>query len=303
MNWMRVSLRKWAWKTVVLGIAAGLWAVFAAESALIVLERLGAGAEWQVLAAGLALGLTSGALLARIGEGLHHYPRRTWAATGWGALYGAIAGLAGIGAVSWWIAPYATPQRLLFGVKAIHLYAGILPFLLAALGAAIGFGSGCAVRNLPLSLRRLRGGLVGGLVAGGLVGAGVFFFPRNFWVQSAALVAWAAVLAQVLFWSEKRFARRWLRVLTGPGEDECIPLVNRTIHVGKLESNEIPLLHYSEVYPVHCRIDWVQDQYKIIDDETGGTVYVNFRQVQEQPLKPGDLVKIGSALLQYGEAS
>jgi hypothetical protein len=30
---------------------------------------------------------------------------------------------------------------------------------------------------------------------------------------------------------------------------------------------------------------------------------VNFRQVQEQVLKAGDLVKIGSALLQYGEAS
>jgi hypothetical protein len=178
----------------------------------------------------------------------------------------------------------------------------LLPLLLAFLGGAIGFGSGIGVKNRALGLRRLKYGLLGGLLAGLLVGAAEFFAPRNLWVECVAFALWAAVLAQVLFWTEKRRARYWLRLLTGPGEDEFFPLVNQTVRVGKSEHNEIPLLHYSEVYPVHCRIDWVEDQYKIIDDESGGTVYVNFRQVQEQPLKPGDLVKIGSALLQYGEA-
>ncbi len=302
MNWKRVSLRKWAWKTVVLGLAAGLWAGFAAEGTLIALERLGAGGMVRALAAGLALGLVSGGLLARIGEGLHRHPRRAWVTTAWGAAFGGGVGLA-MGAATWGLAPFAAPPRDVFGVSALGVYAALLALLLGLLGAAVGFSSGFGVGDVSLGLRRLRRGSTAGLAMGAVVGVGVLFFPRNLWVHSATLILWSAVVAQGMFWTEKRFARRWLRVLTGPGEDECFPLENRSIRLGKLESNEIPLLHYSEVYPVHCRIDWVQDQYKIIDDETGGTVYVNFRQVQEQPLKAGDLVKIGSALLQYGEAS
>jgi hypothetical protein len=303
MNWMRVSLRKLAWKTWVLGAAAGLWAAFTVESVLMGLGLLGLDPGLRFATAGLALGLTCGALIAPIGESLHQHPKRRWIVGLWGGLLGALIGVAGIGAVSWWLAPEVAPQRLVFGYRAFTVWVACLPFLLGLLGAAIGFGSGLGVRNHALGMRRLKYGLIGGLIAGTLVATIEALAPGNLWLRTIALAAWAAVLAQVLFWTEKRRARHWLRVLTGPGEDEFFPLMNQTVRVGKAEQNEIPLLHYAEVYPVHCRIDWVDGQYRIVDDETGGTVYVNFRQVQEQPLKPGDLIKIGSALLQYGEAS
>lgn len=303
MNWMRVSLRQLAWKTWVLGAAAGLWAAFAAESVLMGLGLLGLDPGLRLATAGLALGLTTGALVAPIGESLHQHPKRRWMVGMWGGLLGALIGVAGIGVVSWWLTPDIAPQRLVLGYRASTVWLICLPLLLGLLGAAIGFGSGLGVRNRALGMRRLKYGAIGGLAAGILVAVIEALAPGSLWLHTVALAAWAAVLAQVLFWTEKRRARHWLRVLTGPGEDEFFPLVNQTVRLGKAEHNEIPLLHYAEVYPVHCRIDWMDGQYHIVDDETGGTVYVNFRQVQEQPLKPGDLIKIGSALLQYGEAS
>ncbi len=115
--------------------------------------------------------------------------------------------------------------------------------------------------------------------------------------------AWSALLALILFWWEKRGARRWLRLLTGPGEDSIFPLDGPEITLGKHERNDIPLLHYREIYPFHCVLRWQRDHYEIADSEQGGMVLVNYRQVQDQALRAGDLVKIGSALLQYGEAS
>jgi hypothetical protein len=175
--------------------------------------------------------------------------------------------------------------------------------LLGLSGAALGAGSGLGARSLGLAVRRLKYGLVGGLAAGLPIAILHALVTPGLWTLYAVTAAWSATVAVAVFVTEKRAARRWLRLLTGPGEDEFFPLVDPSIHLGKLEQNDIPLLHYSEIYPVHCRLEWNGDQYRIIDDETGGPVYVNFRPVQDQPLKSGDLIKIGSALLQYGEAT
>src|SRR5689334_4639009 len=112
MDWMRVSLRQLAWKTWVLGAAAGLRAAVAAQAVLMGLGLLGLDPGLRLATAGLALGLTSGALLAPIGESLHQHPKRRWMVGMWGGLLGALIGVAGIGAVSWWLTPDVAPQRL-----------------------------------------------------------------------------------------------------------------------------------------------------------------------------------------------
>ena len=76
-------------------------------------------------------------------------------------------------------------------------------------------------------------------------------------------------------------------MLTGPGEDSFFALDGRNFSVGKLEANDIPLLHYNEVFPFHCQLKWDSDHYKIVDEDQGGVVLVNFRQIQEQELKHG----------------
>ncbi|MDH4225076.1 MAG: FHA domain-containing protein, partial [Deltaproteobacteria bacterium] len=114
-------------------------------------------------------------------------------------------------------------------------------------------------------------------------------------------ILWGGGMALLGMTPRRLFSKRWLRVLMGAHEDYIFPLQGKTITLGKLESNDIPLLGSEEVFPRHCEIRWVADHYEIIDDEQGGVVLVNFRPIQNHPLKPGDLIKVGSALLQYGE--
>jgi hypothetical protein len=299
---MRVSLRKMAWRTLLLGAAAGAWAALLMEVAEAVLARWGAGAAAQFAAGGLAFGLAAGLLLAPIGEFINHFLRRIGRTALLGAAAGGLAGLIGLGTIAT-LAELAMPGSTGgLGLAAGTAYAAAVPLALCLLAAAIGSASSLAVGNGRLAMSRARLGAIAGFVAA-LPAAGAALLPRHGWLLALALVFWGAVVAQALFWGERRLARRWLRVLTGPGEDDFFPLLNATVRIGKLETNDLPLRGYNEVFPMHCRMDWVDGHYKIIDDETGGLVYVNFRPVQEQSLRPGDLVKIGSALLQYGEAT
>jgi hypothetical protein len=57
------------------------------------------------------------------------------------------------------------------------------------------------------------------------------------------------------------------------------------------------------LYPFHCTLRRDGKHFELADEDQGGSVLVNFRQAQNQTLKSGDLVKIGTALFQYGEAS
>ena len=146
-----------------------------------------------------------------------------------------------------------------------------------------------------------------GFVAGGIVGvpcvAVYFLFPNASWAHVAALTEWCGAEAWVVYWGEKCFARHWLRVLIGPEEERLYRMEKRRMTVGKLDTNDIPLPDSQEIYPYHCEIVWVGDHFEIVDDEQGGVVLVNYRQISDQTLKPGDLVKIGSVLLQYGEGA
>ena len=85
--------------------------------------------------------------------------------------------------------------------------------------------------------------------------------------------------------------------------DSIFPLRGRRLWLGKSERNDVPLTDFQEVYPFHCELRWSGDHYDIADSEQGGVVLVNYRQVQDYALRPGDLIKVGSALLQYGEPS
>lgn len=304
MNWRTVSLRKTAWQLAMLGVGGGLCAAAAYEGALGLMMGLwGPGLPVAPgLVPGATFGLVLGLLLAPLDELVGHYPRRMLKTGFAGALLGALGGLLALGPLGLMVAVPGGPAPVPQYEPALFHWALLGPAL-GALSACVAFASGMGIGQARLGLRRALWSLIGGLLAGTLL-AGVFaLLPTSPWLHFAGFGLWAGLLALVTFWREKRFARRWLRVLSTPGEDRIVPLLGPALRIGKLESNEIALPFYQEIYPVHCQLRRVGAQYQIVDDETGGMVMVNFRQVQEQTLKTGDLVKIGSALLQYGEAS
>jgi hypothetical protein len=289
-NWMTASLQSLRWKMLLLGIAAGIWGAFLGEATDYLRRLAGLGAGWEWLPAG-GFGAALALLLASIDELLQHRPRRTLRAAGFGCALGGV-----FGAGSFALAAETTDGSVVLEALASAV-------LLALIGASAGLASTLGRGGLQAQLRRTGLGLLAGLGAGLPLAYGVLRFPEQHWLPMPALGLWGGLVALLLYWWEKRFARRWFRLLTGPGEDSIFPLRGALIRLGKNERNDIPLLHYQEIYPYHCQVCWVDDHYEIVDNEQGGTVQVNYRQIQEQALKPGDIVRIGTALLQYGEAS
>jgi len=293
MDWKSTALRALGLKALLLGAVAGLWASLLGELARALLP---APSDPLLSAVPLlALGLTLGALLAPADSLLNRFPRRAARAALAGGVLGALAALLGHGGLGLLHAALpAQGPRWLGGAG--------FSAQMALFGAAVGFASAMGGARWALARRRAAHGLWAGALLGGLLAALLAVAGDRAGVYPAGLAAWAALLAWLLFWRELRFARRWLRVVSGPGEDSLFPLLGNKVTLGRLESNDIPLPHHREVFPRHCLLTRGDGAYRIIDEEQGGLVLVNFRQTQEQTLKPGDLLKVGTALLQYGEA-
>ncbi|MBI4081929.1 MAG: FHA domain-containing protein [Candidatus Lambdaproteobacteria bacterium] len=297
MNWMHESLARWSWRALLLGALGGMWGCLLFEAGLLLVAggKEGGWALLPELLPGLLLGAGLGAALAPVDDLIRRMYRRALRHALAGAVLGAAAGAGGLGVLDaiqpWWGA----------GTGAL-VYWLLLPLALALLGAAIACASALGGRAWRASLSRAAHGAWIGALAGALAAALLAPLGAPPGSELVAFALWSAAFCWALFWREKRFARRWLRLITAPGDDAIHPLPARTVSLGKLESNDIPLPHHHDVFPIHCTLTWDKDHHTIIDEEQGGLVLVNFRQVQEQALKPGDLVKVGSALLQYGEA-
>lgn len=302
MNWRTAALNSLCWKVLLLGGAAGVWGAFLYECALLV-QSVRNPAAIMALLPGAALGFGLGTFLSPIDEIVHRYSYRTLQSAMLGAVLGTLLGAGGLSFILW-IAeqPYGRMEGG-DGLAAIFRTWAWPPILLGLIGASIGVGSALAHANRARIVRRSITGLVVGFALGIPIAPLMQQFMNSAWVVMASISLWGALLAVALYWWEKRVARRWLRLLTGPGEDAIFPLDGMRITMGKSERNDIPLLNYQEIYPFHCTLRWRGDHYEIVDNEQGGMVLVNYRQVQEQALKRGDLIKVGSALLQYGEAS
>ncbi|MCH8882543.1 MAG: FHA domain-containing protein [SAR324 cluster bacterium] len=302
MNWMKVNLRSLSWQTLLFGAAAGAWAAFLAEGAMVLAER--SESDWATTYLPiLVLGLVFGALFAPIEEWVNHYRSRIFTTALAGGALAAVAGTAGFG-----LAVYVT--RLQLPSEGFVFHPIPLPvrwvwfaLCLGLIAGGAGMGSGLGLGDLRKAVRRGLRGTLAGAVAAFPLAAASSYTGGSAWTIVLGCTIWGGLLGWLIFWLDQRTASRWLRLVLGSGEDRFYPLRKRRITLGKEERNDIPLLEGDEIYPRHCEIKWIHDHYEIIDDEQGGIVLVNFRQIQEHPLKAGDLVKIGSVLLQYGEGS
>jgi len=301
MNWKTTVLRKLGLQLLVAGGLAGLWGATLIEGALLLAYGLGVPPLGAFLG-GAGFGLALGLALPAAEHLIYGYRGRA----AWSALAGAVgctlAGSLGFGFAA--LLPGA--QRalgLMLPDREQLIYWAAHTLVLALLGALVAWAAAVGREERALRRRRPLAGALWGGGLGLLLSAALALMPGRPWLALAAYVLWGAALALGLFWLNKRQARSWLRVLTGPGQEQFHALAPRNQSIGKAESNDIPLPGFEEVFPFHCQLTWEQDHFEIRDYEQGGNVLVNFRQADAQTLKSGDLIKIGSALLQYGEAS
>ncbi|MBI3993639.1 MAG: FHA domain-containing protein [Candidatus Lambdaproteobacteria bacterium] len=302
MSWRSVSVRAHGRRVLLAGVVAGLWSAVAVES-LGFVPGLAGHSLWQAAAMGALLGLPLGLLLAPADSLSYRLYRRALRAALAGAVVAAALGALGFAASAWVYGLLSAMPRGSLPISPLFSFVLLMSLAMGLLGAGVGWASALRPGSWQPHWARIKTGLVSGFAVAVPLAVALHLLARWPWTAMIGLALWGGIVSLALFWKEKRFARRWLRVLTGSAQEQIYPLSEGLIRLGKAEANDVPLRSFEEIYPFHCQMNWNVDHFEIVDSEQGGMVLVNFRQVQAQPLKHGDLVKIGSALLQYGEAS
>lgn len=167
------------------------------------------------------------------------------------------------------------------------------------LSIAIGLAIGVRDRN---NLKVLRGGLSGttagffSLIAILLVS----LLPiSNNWVRGAGLILFTTSLSGMLYYFSNFKRKEWLKSLNGAYEGIEFELSNDLYTLGTQNDDEISLHGYEDINPTHAKLIKHRTGYSLIDNDPFGRTYVNFRNITEQPLKNGDIIKVGSATFQY----
>ncbi|MDH4121365.1 MAG: FHA domain-containing protein [Deltaproteobacteria bacterium] len=278
MNWKTRLLWKRSAGMLLLSPLAAWAALFLAQLAYL-LTKDSDLSDWQGLFQTGLLGLMLGGLFGFLENLSITPPRNLWKPLLWGAVPG--MGLA----------------------LAFHQITdgNGLPFMV---GGALGGGllGGRLQRREPLA--RLAQVL---LIMGLWYGIPLFteqvlqFFPQDFIGYLILLSVWTLGAALLVQGVNLLTLRRWFRLVVGGQEETIYPLWGQRIVVGYHPGCQVNLSPKGEVFPRHCVLQWENGHFEIIDDEQGGIVYVNFRPVQSHTLKHGDMVRLGTVLLQYGE--
>ena len=147
---------------------------------------------------------------------------------------------------------------------------------------------------------RITGGGVGGLIGGGIFELLMLYQisgPEH--LYGIILAGFCISLVIGLF--ENRFTSFALRILSGIQEGQIFLLDQNRFSLGYSSQNDFILSGYAEVCAKHAYIFKRDNKVFIETTEEGSEVLVNYRQIDQHTIKKGDVIKIGTAQLQYYE--
>lgn len=93
--------------------------------------------------------------------------------------------------------------------------------------------------------------------------------------------------------------KRYLKSLNGWLIGFEFSLDESDIIAGSQASDDIILKNFDDVQPSQVKLVRYDKEFSIVDNDATGNTFVNFRSIHEQLLKNGDIIKVGSSLLQY----
>jgi serine/threonine protein kinase len=90
-----------------------------------------------------------------------------------------------------------------------------------------------------------------------------------------------------------------LLVVSGPDKGRSFPLQpGQTLQVGRSQATTTKLTDPT-VSRVHCEVDYGRDPPMLINISNSGTMVNGLKIVEEQPLNPGDVIRVGTTELRY----
>jgi hypothetical protein len=158
-------------------------------------------------------------------------------------------------------------------------------------------------------LRGALGGAAGGLLGGVLYLAlrdgwgGVFPNKSDLWSPSATgFVALGLCIGLMIGVAQVVLKEAWVRVEAGFRAGRELLLTRPVLTIGRAESCDLGLFGDPAIERLHARIVRSGDHYFIADAGTPGGTYVNDVRVEgPTPLRSGDLIRVGNALIRFAE--
>ncbi len=89
-----------------------------------------------------------------------------------------------------------------------------------------------------------------------------------------------------------------ITVIEGPDQGLKIKVGNQRFHMGRRESNELPLTDMN-TSRLHAYIHYEEGQHVLCDAQSLNGTYVNGSKISRKTLQSGDQIKIGHTLLLY----
>ena len=237
---------------------------------------------------GALIGLVLGGVLpVRHALWNHHAPSLILSPLALGAVLGIVAGLLCFG----------LGQSLLgfqFSPEWVRLFS--FAFLGICLGGIILYVHPSS--DWPITRILLCG--IGGLVIGVVIELSVMYQLMIPW-QLSGLLLGGAIWFLLLGILENYYVDSYLRILTGRQEGHVYLLDQQRHSIGYGKTNDLILTGHSEVCKVHAKVFKQDGQLHLENEDPDGNFSVNYRFVSQQSVKKGDIIKLGSALLQYHE--
>lgn len=145
----------------------------------------------------------------------------------------------------------------------------------------------------------LAAALLAGILTAGLQELLIDLLPP---VYASLLLLLAAAVMLHLFTVAPNFliTRSFLRILNGDDEGKAFLLDQPHLTLGYNHNNNIVLHGYAEVCKQHAGLRRVDKEFEISNMDSG-QLLVNYRPIDAQVLKTGDIIKIGTALIQLCE--
>ncbi len=91
----------------------------------------------------------------------------------------------------------------------------------------------------------------------------------------------------------------WIKSLNGELEGLEFELHKHIHYLGTQNLDRINLSGYPDINSTHAKLIKYHCGYSLLDNDPFGRTWLNFRSVTEQPLKNGDIIKVGTAVFQY----
>ncbi|MCP4754023.1 MAG: FHA domain-containing protein [Proteobacteria bacterium] len=211
----------------------------------------------------------------------------------WGAVFGFPAGLLGFFLADQIIRYVPFIAESLFLANLVYSLRWLL------IGLSIGMAMGKRDDSDLMMYRGLISGTIAGLLGGIAITVTSILLTNPFWSRGIGFVVFSTILTGSLYHFSTLGRKAWLKALNGKLEGTDFELSQEIHFLGTQSNDDINLKSYQDIRPTHAKLVRYHSGYSLIDNDPFWQTYVNFRNIKEQPLKNGDIVKLGRALFQF----